>query len=278
MKKIISTVLAVLVVSSVLLFSGCIEGDASSNPVNQKQSLKISGSTTVLPIIKDCVINYDDKNVLIDVSGGGSGFGISEVGNKIVNIGMSSRDIKSSEFTDYPDLKAHTIAKDGVAVVINPENTAVNSITKQQLKDIYAGKITNWKQLGGNDATINVYTRDEESGTREVFDKKGLDGQEIFPKSIVVASNAAMKSSVKSDKYGIGYVSIGYIDNTVKTLNFEGVEPTKENVIMEKYEISRSLYLITSGEPTEVESNFINFVKSPAGQEIVSNKGYIALA
>jgi phosphate transport system substrate-binding protein len=278
LRKVIGLVAGTVLLSIVLAISGCISDNNSNQDNLQPAILKISGSTTVLPIIEESAKKFmtENRNYMIEVSGGGSGLGIKESGENLNNIGMSSRDVKKSEFESYPSLKVHVIAKDGVAIIINPENP-ISGLTKEQTIKIYAGEITNWKDVGGPDAPINVYTRDEQSGTREVFFEKAISKADITKRAVVVASNGAMKASVRADKNGIGYLSIGYLDEAVKGVKFEGVEPTEENALSGKYIVSRDLLVVTNGDPNPSEKAFIDFLLSNRGQEIVKEKGYMQI-
>ncbi|MBA2840117.1 phosphate transport system substrate-binding protein [Methanococcus maripaludis] len=277
MKKYISVLIGAVFIALIVGLSGCTEStNGSDNAEVQKVSLKISGSTTVLPIAEEAAKQFmiANKNYMIEVTGGGSGLGVKESGENLNDIGMASRDVKSSEFEIYPSLQVFGIAKDGVAIIVQPENP-VSSLTREQVIAIYSGEITNWNEVGGNDAQINVYTRDEESGTREVFFEKALNKGNITKKAVVVASNGAMKSSVKADVNGIGYLSIGYLDSSVKGCEYEGVIPTEANVISGTYKVSRTLNVITNGEPSQEVKAFIDFLLSSEGQKIVAEEGYI---
>ena len=276
MKKYISVLIGAVLISLIVGFSGCTESGVNNSEEVQKFSLKISGSTTVLPIAEEAAKQFmtKNKNYMIEVTGGGSGLGVKEAGENLNDIGMASRDVKSSEFEIYPSLQVFGIAKDGVAIIVQPENP-VSSLTQEQIIAIYAGEITNWNEVGGNDAPITVYTRDEESGTREVFFEKALNKGNITKKAVVVASNGAMKSSVKADVNGIGYLSIGYLDSSVTGCEYEGVLPTEANVISGTYKVSRTLNVITNGEPSQEAKAFIDFLLSSEGQKIVVEEGYI---
>ncbi|GAA0128207.1 phosphate ABC transporter substrate-binding protein [Methanococcus maripaludis] len=276
MKKYISVLIGAVLISLIVGFSGCTESGVNNSEEVQKFSLKISGSTTVLPIAEEAAKQFmsENNNYMIEVTGGGSGLGVKESGENLNDIGMASREIKSSELEAYPGLIAYGIAKDGVAIIVHPENS-VSSLTQEQIIAIYAGEITNWNEVGGEDAPITVYTRDEESGTREVFFEKALNKGNITKKAVVVASNGAMKSSVKADVNGIGYLSIGYLDSSVKGCKYEGVVPTEANVVSGTYTVSRTLNIITNGEPSQEAKAFIDFLLSSEGQKIVVEEGYI---
>jgi phosphate transport system substrate-binding protein len=173
-------------------------------------------------------------------------------------------------------LRVFKWAIDGVGVVVNPGNK-VKSLTKSQVKDIFAGKIDNWKQVGGIDKSINVYVRDEASGTREVFWEKALDKGGVTQKANVVVSNGAMKTAISQDPYGIGYVSVGHIDQTVGPVAIDGVVPTIQTVKEDKYKVSRGLNSCTKGEPSGLTKKFIDYLFSPEGQKIVQSNGFITV-
>lgn len=280
MKKFLGVIISAVLLSVIAGFSGCVDNTNNSNGSDNLEqfTLKISGSTTVLPIAEEAAKQFmiKNKNYMIEVTGGGSGLGVKETGDNLNDIGMASREVKSSELELYPNLKTYAIAKDGVAIIVHPENP-VSELTDEQVTKIYAGEITNWAEVGGNDAPITVYTRDEESGTREVFFEKAIAKSNITKKAVVVASNGAMKSSVKADKNGIGYLSIGYLDESVKGCKFNGIEPTEANVVAGTYEVSRNLNILTNGEPSAEEKAFIDFLMGAKGQAIVVEEGYTAI-
>jgi phosphate transport system substrate-binding protein len=238
-------------------------------------SLKISGGTAHIPVMKVAAqkIMTVHSGINISIAGGGSGVGIKQVGEGLVDIGNSGRKPTEAELSKYP-LKMNQWAIDGVGVVVNPDNP-VKSLKTAQLKDIYAGKLTNWKALGGPDKTINLYTRDNASGTRAVFWKKALSKGDISAKAHFVASNGAMKTAVAQDPYAIGYVSVGHIDQSVAPVALDGVVPTLDNVKQGKYKVARGLYSNTKGDPEGLAKKFIDYLYSAEGQKIVTEKGFI---
>lgn len=241
----------------------------------EKGSLKIAGGTAHIPVMKEAAkqIMTFNPDIQISIAGGGSGVGIKQVGEGLIDIGNSGRKPKDEEISRY-GLKMFKWAIDGVGMVVNPKNS-VRSLSKTQARDIFAGKISDWKQVGGTQAPINVYTRDEASGTREVFWKKALGEGDITPKANFVVSNGAMKSAVAQDPYGIGYVSVGHIDHTVAPVAFEGVTPTIDNVKSGKYTVARGLYSNTKGEPMGLTKKLIDYLFTSEGQEIVAEKGFV---
>jgi len=244
---------------------------------SEKGDIKISGGTAHIPVMKDAakLIMEHNRDIRISIAGGGSGVGIKQVGEGLVDIGNSGRKPTDDEIKKY-DLKLFQWAIDGVGVVVNPQNP-VKALSRQQLLDIFAGKITNWKSLGGPDKPINVYTRDNSSGTREVFWEKGLDKGEITSKANVVVSNGAMKTAVANDPYGIGYVSVGHMDKSTTPVTLDGIEPSIETVKNGSYKIARGLFSNTKGEPTGLVKKFLDFLFSPEGQTLVVKNGFIAI-
>ena len=242
---------------------------------SEKGDIKISGGTAHIPVMKDAAkqIMEHNQDIRISIAGGGSGVGIKQVGEGLVDIGNSGRKPTDEEIQKY-GLKLFQWAIDGVGVIVNPKNP-VKALSRSQLSEIFAGKIFNWKTLSGSDKPINVYTRDNSSGTREVFWEKALDKGEITDKANVVVSNGAMKTAVANDPYGIGYVSVGHMDNSTAPVILDGAEPTIDNVKNGSYKIARGLFSNTKGEPKGLVKKFIDFLFSPEGQQIAAKNGFI---
>jgi phosphate transport system substrate-binding protein len=252
----------------------------AQTPTGLSGSLTIAGSTTVLPINQECarLLMVANPDLRISVSGGGSGHGVKAAGTGEIDIGAVSRDVKSSELEQYPDLKPVAIGKDSVAIVVHPSNS-ITDLTLEQAAKIFSGEITNWKDVGGRDAAIRVITREEGSGTRETFETYVMTPyqKETAAKAFVKASNGEVRATVSSDSSSIGYLSLGYVDETMKALSVGGIAATVENVVAGTYPISRNLYLLTKGEPSALEAAFINFVLSSEGQKVVEDMGYIEI-
>ncbi len=238
-------------------------------------TVKISGGTAHIPVMKEAAkkIMMYNSDIRISIAGGGSGAGIKQVGEKLVDIGNSGRKPTAEEISRY-NLKLFKWAVDGVGIVINPENP-VTDLTQQQLKDVFAGKIANWSELGWKNKTINLYTRDAASGTRSVFWKKALKKGEISSHANFVVSNGAMKTAVAGDPYAIGYVSVGHIDRSVKPVILDGVFPSLENVKQGTYKVARGLYSNTSSQPTGLTKKLIDYLFSQSAKTIISKKGFI---
>ncbi len=241
-------------------------------------SIDIAGGTAHIPVMKEAAKRIMTRNtdIRISIAAGGSGVGVQQVGEGLVQIGNTGRALTQAEVNTY-GLVSFPFAIDGVAVVLNTANN-VNELRFEQVRDIFAGRITNWKELGGSDRAITLYTRDEASGTREVFYKKLLNKGDIAPSANVVPSNGAMKTAVQQDPGAIGYVGIGHIDASVKAPVLEGMVPTQENAANGAYTITRKLYMNTKGEPVGLVKDFIDYLYTPEGAEIIRASGYIPLA
>lgn len=243
----------------------------------QKGDLDIAGGTAHIPVMKEAAkrIMSVNPDIHITVAGGGSGVGVKQVGEGLVAIGNTGRALKEDEISKY-GLLSFAFAIDGVAVVVNPENK-VDALTAQQVIDIYAGKIKDWKEVGGEPGAINVFGREDGSGTREVFMEKAINKGSLAASINIVSSNGAMKTAVSQDKRAIGYAGIGHIDESVKAPKFDGTIPSQENAANGKYKVTRNLYMNTKGEPNGLTKLFINYIYSPEGVEITKNSGYIPL-
>ena len=265
--------LCTVVIALTLYGSAC--AGALDTFQGEKGEINIAGGTAHIPVMKEAAarIMTLHPDIRISIAGGGSGVGIKQVGEGLVDIGNSGRKAKDKEIAQY-GLEMFKWAIDGVGIVVNPKNS-VRSLSQEQLAAMYAGKISNWKELGGQDRKINLYTRDEASGTRAVFWKKGLKKGVIASNANFVVSNGAMKGAISQDPYGVGYVSVGHIDSSIAPVAFNNVEPTLENVQAGKYPIARGLYSNTKGEPNGLVKKFIDYLFTVEGQEIVAGKGFI---
>mgnify|MGYP002588149342 CR=1 FL=1 len=171
-------------------------------------------------------------------------------------------------------LEQKAIGRDALVFIVNEENP-VQSLTQQQLRDIYAGRITNWKDVGGADASISLYVREDGSGTRETFEERALDKGSSAAGANVVNSNGAMKTAIAQDPNAVGYVGIGHLDKSIRGLSVDGMKPSQENAANGSYTVTRLLYMNTKGEPQGLTRAFVDYIYSPAGKEIVAKAGYI---
>ncbi|MBO2640666.1 phosphate ABC transporter substrate-binding protein [Shewanella algae] len=241
---------------------------------NLSGTLNIAGGTAHIPVMKQAAktIMSANNDIRITIAGGGSGVGAQQVAKGLVEIGNTGRPLKPGELK-Y-GLLSFPFAIDGVAVIVNPANP-IQQLSSQQVIDIYSGKITNWKSLGGEDRQINIFTRDEASGTRSVFVKKLLNKSPVSAQANVVPSNGAMKTAIARDPGAIGYSSVGYIDQTVKAPILDNVLPTNEACASGEYPVVRKLYMNTKGQPKGLTQAFIDYIYGPDGAEFIREAGYI---
>jgi phosphate transport system substrate-binding protein len=237
--------------------------------------IQIAGSTTVQPLSEKLALAFMAINpdLVIEVQGGGSSVGVTAAGEGTVNIGQVSREIKASEFEAFPDLQVFTIAYDGIAIVTHPD-LELPSITLEEAKRIFGGEITNYAEIGGPDADIIVVSREEGSGTRAAFDELVLESSEpeleMAETALLQQSNGQVRTTVATTPFAIGYLSFGFLDESVNLVEINGFQPTVDNVLAGNYPVFRPLNLTTNGDPDELSQAFLDFVLSSAGQEIVS--------
>lgn len=241
--------------------------------------VRVSGSTTLLSLIQEASIEFMDVNprARVDVQGGGSSAGITQLKSGIVQIANSSRELKGDEAGG--GLVDHKIAFDIIAVIVNP-SVLIRNLTSAQVKAIFTGKVQNWKPLGGPDKEIVVVVRDLASGTREVFDEKALGSTkdhpvESEPSAIEGSSNGFVQETVATTKYSIGYLSYGFVDKSVRAVKVNNVSPRVKDAISGRYPMARWLHMFTRGQPTGAVKGFIDFVLSPEFQRKVVRQEYI---
>ena len=262
----------VAVAAFAIVLSGC--GNTAT------EEITVAGSTTVLPIAEIAAEKYQNQGgCRVLVSGLGSSAGIEAAITGTAEIASSSRDLTPQEAT-Y-DLVKTPVAHDGIAVIVN-EDCKVNKLTLAQLRGIYEGSITNWKQLGGEDLPILVVNRDEASGTREAF-RNIVMGDALFDRAAaVLPGTGQVRDVVSRTKGAIGYISIGFVDTPfattkVKALTIDGVKPNEETVKNGTYPISRDLFFFTKGEPKGQARSFIKFILSDEMNETIEEAGYIPI-
>lgn len=263
-----------LVLVTALALAGC-GGSGLSGTVT------LSGSTTVQPIAQEAADLFMEKNpsANVTVQGGGSSVGITQVSEGTVNIGDSSRELKDTE--QNLGLVDHKVAFDVIVLIVN-SGVSVSNLTTDQVKGIFTGSITNWSQVGGPDGTITVVTRDSASGTREMFDEKALGSTKDKPVKLVdgaieANSSGIMRQKVASTKGAIGYISYGYLDKSVKPVQFNGVAGNLQTGLDKTYPLSRYLHMFTKGEATGLTKAYIDFVLSQDFQNTTVSKEYIPM-
>jgi len=295
MKKIVKCLYSVLLVAALVMLSGSILYAA-------EQKITVAGSSTIRPIIVKAAKEFKKLNpdVKFMIGGGGSSHGVKSAGSGKITIGMASRKIYEKEIANWPDMAATKIGIDGVAVIINSKNP-MEKITRQQVQDIYVGKINNWKELGGMDAEIILVSKEEGRSTLDLFLKYfGLEAKEVGEGKVktmvhrqkgteiyssktakLIGPNRQALATIATKSNAIAYVSVGTAQEVsskggnVKLLELDGVEATIENVANETYPFRRPLNLITKGEPEGFVKDFIEFMTGESGKVIVSALEFI---
>ena len=235
-------------------------------------SVVIAGSTSVQPFAEVLAQDYmaSHPGISIDIQGGGSAAGIMATQSGTTDIGMSSRNLQGSETT----LWSIEIARDGIAIIINPKNPIMN-LTLQQVADIYDGKTTNWDQIGGKKGDIDVFTREDGSGTRSSFESLVMGKNQIMARAMVENSNGAIRQLVADDPGAVGYISLGLVDSTVKALDLGGIVPSRAHVVDGTYNLSRPFLFLSLKPPEGLVKDFIDFTMSAEGQKILYDQGLI---
>ncbi len=246
-------------------------------------SVLIKGSTTVLPIAQATLEAFmkADPGTMISLSGGGSGEGIKALIDGVADIAMSSRQLKPAEAELAKARGVNPVetkvAIDAIVPIVHVGNP-VNDLSLDQLSQIYQGKITNWKEVGGRDLQIVPISRDSSSGTFEAWGELILKGAKVTPRAQLQASNGAIVQAVSKNRYALGYIGLGYLDKLVKALSVNGVRASEKTASMRTYPVSRALYMFTNGEPKGDAHRYIRFVLSPAGQALIRREGFVSLS
>jgi phosphate transport system substrate-binding protein len=262
-KYIIGIIVALIVIVGAYLVLGG-GGDG-------QEKITIVGSTSVQPAAEALATEYMKKNpdVKITVQGGGSSVGIKSVQDKTADIGTTSKNLKDEE---SKGLTQWELGKDGIAIVVNKENK-VSGLTLEQIKGIFSGEITNWKEVGGSDGEINVIVREEGSGTRDAILEMVLGSKDakFVKEAIVQSSTEAVQQAVAQDPNAIGFISYAAVKDS-KALKVDNVSPTVETILDGTYKIQRPFIFLVKGEPTGAVKAFIDWANGPEGQEILKSE------
>jgi phosphate transport system substrate-binding protein len=271
-KRVTSFLILGVLMAGFAFVSGCGTKKTENGSAGLSGTLTIAGSTSVQPFSEVLAEKFmeKNKNVQVNVQGGGSSQGIAAAISGAAGIGSASRDLTADE--KGKNLVSTPIAIDGVAIVVNSANK-VTALTSDQIKNIYLGNIKNWKEVGGTDAPITVVTREDGSGTRECFSKGIMNEENIVNSAIVQNSTGAVRTTVAGDKNAIGYISIANLNSEVKAVDLDGVAATEANVKSGQYKLQRPFMYITKGAPTGLAKAFIDFVLSDEGQKIIVDEG-----
>jgi len=254
---------------------------------SKKESITVSGSSTVLPVVALAAEKFtNNSGIKVVINGGGSGVGINQLGEGKIDMGMSSRDITGDEVNSYPDVNfiTNSIAKDAVIPVVSTQiyEEGVQVLSLDQIGQIYKGEITNWNEIGGPDREILVVDKEASRGTRHVFMEAvfGNKNAKAPGADIVLGSNNEEQTAIAQSNAAIGMLSLAWLNDKVRGLsiaieNGKTIKPIRENVVNGTFPVVRDLILMTNGEPAGKTKEFIDYILSEEGQSIVEEAGYV---
>lgn len=257
-----------------LLLQAGVWGCKSGSGGSAAHAVCIAGSTSVQPFAEKLseIFMHQHPELRVDVQGGGSSAGIQAATQGAANLGASSRELLGAE----KQLIEIPIAYDGIAVIVHPCNP-LTDLSVAQIKQIFTGKLTNWRDLGLPPREIDAINREEGSGTREAFEHLVMGKAEVSPAAMVQDSNGAVREIVAGDPNSIGYISAGLVDNRVKAVTIEGVRPTAGNIKDHSYKLRRRFLLVSREAPVDSCQQFVDFVLSPQGQQILEKEGLVGI-
>ena len=246
------------------------------------RDVTVSGSSTVMPLAEVTAEQFNmlQKDYVVTVSAGGTGAGILGIAERKNDIAMASREVTEDERQRFGDsFEEFLVGLDGISLAVSDKVylAGVTGLSRQQVKDIYSGNITNWKELGGPDVEIYVISREVGSGTRDNFNEVVLGSRDAETPGVdtVAFGGAEVKTAISGSDKAIGYLGFNYLGGGVAGIAFNGVAPSYDNIKLDLYELHRHLYFYTFGKPTNGAQAFIDFVQGSEGQKMASEEGFI---
>jgi len=268
----------IIVILLIALLAYVISWSASARDVT------VSGSSTVMPLAEVAAEEFNtlQKDYVVTVSAGGTGAGILGIAERKNDIAMASREVTEDEKQRFGDsFQEFLVGQDGISLAVSDEiyQAGVKGLSRQQVRGIYSGNITNWKEVGGPDAEIYVISREEGSGTRDDFNEVVLGKRDAEMPGVNTVANggAEVKTAIAGSDKAIGYLGFNYLGNGVEGIAFNGVMPSYDNIKFDRYELHRHLYFYTFGKPTSGAQAFIDFIQGPQGQKIAAKEGFIPI-
>jgi phosphate transport system substrate-binding protein len=286
--------LALLLTVALIALPACGANSAIAETAGTERAIQNKGSDTLVNLALAWAEKYRqvDPAISIAVTGGGSGTGIAALINGTVDIANASRQMKDTEIAAARENGIEpvefTVAIDALAVVVHPDNP-VSQLTIDQLADIFTGRVTNWREMGGNDAPIVILSRETNSGTHvyfleEVVRKGDSENKDIFaPQTLLMPSSVGITSEIRRNPNAIGYDGLGYVTDEEKMIavakNSDSpyVLPSVKSGADGSYPIARGLYMYTAGEPSGAIADYLNWIRGPVGQQIVAELGFVPL-
>jgi len=267
------------------LIIALIVGAVCTSMVMAKETVRVSGSTTVLPLAEGGAeaFNGEQSDYETLVTGGGTGVGMKNIAEGNSEIAMASREVTAEEISNFGDkFKENLVGYDGIVIAVSKEiyDTGVTALSKDQVKEIYTGEINNWKDVGGPDEEMMVVAREQGSGTRDTFNEDIMGDKKAETPGVntVAGSNAEIRTALTGSDKAIGYLGFSYAeDGAVGMITLDGVKPTAETIKDGSYELARKLYFYTFGDTTEGAQAFIDYMMGEDGQKVAEEYGFVPL-
>ncbi len=267
------------------LIIALIVGAVCTSMVMAKETVRVSGSTTVLPLAEGGAeaFNGEQSDYETLVTGGGTGVGMKNIAEGNSEIAMASREVTAEEISQFGDkFKENMVGYDGIVIAVSKEiyDAGVTALSKDQVKAIYTGEINNWKDVGGPDEEMMVVAREQGSGTRDTFNEDIMDDKKAETPGVntVAGSNAEIRTALTGSDKAIGYLGFSYAeDGAVGMITLDGVKPTAETIKDGSYELARKLYFYTFGDITEGAQAFIDYMMGEDGQKVAEEYGFVPL-